>query len=159
MDFNLRVVGLRYARIFKPGKQIALKYTVDAVPMTIVSYPTFRAEPLPNGNFRIIEERKTRYSWGISPLGLQINFGRQKKVQLFVTASGGFLYFTEKVPNPFGARFNFTADAGGGVQFMMRGKKAVTLGYKYQHFSNGYRALDNPGFDSNVFYIGLSLFK
>lgn len=42
---------------------------------------------------------------------------------------------------------------------MLRDKKAVSFGYKYQHLSNGYRADDNPGFDSNIFYVGFSFFK
>jgi hypothetical protein len=157
-DARFGIVGLRYARIFKPSRQIALKYTVDAIPFAVLSYPTLEIVSFDN-TFRIEQVRKNRYGWGISPLGLQINFRRQKKIQPFIGSSGGFVYFSKRVPSEFGAKFNFTADLGGGVQFMLRDKKAITVGYKYHHLSNGYRADDNPGFDSNLFYVGFSFFK
>lgn len=157
-DARFGVVGVRYARVFKPSKDIALKYTVDAIPAAVLSYPTIRF--VQNGNvFTIERDRETAYGLGVAPLGLQVNFRRQKKVQPFVGSSGGFIYFTKRVPSEFGAKFNFTADVGGGVQFMLKDKKAVSVGYKYQHLSNGYRAGDNPGFDSNIFYVGFSVFK
>lgn len=158
-DARFGIIGLRYARIFKPSRQIALKYTVDVVPAAVLSYPTFRAVPLGNGAFRIERDRKSRFGWGIAPLGLQINFRRQKKVQPFISSSGGFIYFSKRVPSELGAKFNFTTDLGGGVQFMLRDKKAISVGYKYHHLSNGYRVEDNPGFDSNIFYVGFSFFK
>jgi hypothetical protein len=157
-DARFGIVGLRYARIFKPSRQVALKYTVDAIPFAVLSYPTLEIVSFDN-TFRIEQVRKNRYGWGISPLGLQINFRRQKNIQPFIGSSGGFVYFSKRVPSEFGAKFNFTADLGGGVQFMLQDKKAITVGYKYHHLSNGYRADDNPGFDSNLFYVGFSFFK
>ena len=38
-------------------------------------------------------------------------------------------------------------------------RRAWTAGYRYQHISNGYRAEVNPGFDSNLFYVGFSIFR
>lgn len=153
------IAGVRYARIFKPGKNIALKYTVDAVPVSVLSYPTFRFVPDGTGGFQFERRRESAFGAGVAPLGIQVNFRRQKKVQPFVNSSGGFIYFTKKIPSEFGSKFNFTAELGGGVQFMLRNKKAISVGYKYHHLSNGYRSDDNPGFDSNIFYVGFSLFK
>lgn len=156
---RLGIIGLRYARIFKPGKHISLKYTADAVPFTVLSHPSLRVVPIGNNNFRLEEFRRSDYAWGITPIGMQVNFRRQKKVQPFVGTSGGFLAFRKKIPNNLGAKFNFTADVSGGLQIMLKNKKAVTFGYKYHHLSNGYRADFNPGFDSNVFYVGFSIFR
>ena len=58
-----------------------------------------------------------------------------------------------------GKQFNFTFDFGGGIQLFTKNHNAVTLGYKYDHISNAYRGQINPGFDSNVFYVGFSFFK
>jgi hypothetical protein len=156
---RLGIIGLRYARIFKPGKNISLKYTVDVVPVTVLSHPDYRFIPLGNNNFRYEEFRRKDYALGITPIGMQINFRRRKKVQPFVGTSGGFLAFKKKIPNDFGAKFNFTADVSGGLQVMLKNKKAVTFGYKYHHLSNGNRANYNPGFDSNLFYVGFSIFR
>ncbi len=158
-DARFGTLGLRYARIFKPNRAIALKYTVDVTPVNILSYPFFRLENIGGNNFAVRRTRVSRYGFGVAPIGIQVNFRRKNKIQPFATSSGGFIYFKNRIPDETGARFNFTADVGGGVQFMLKNKKAVTLGYKYQHISNGYRAQSNPGFDSNIFYIGFSVFR
>ncbi len=54
---------------------------------------------------------------------------------------------------------NFTGDFGGGVQWKTGARRAWTIGYRYHHVSNGYRADTNPGFDSNLFYVGFSIFR
>ena len=80
-------------------------------------------------------------------------------MQPFAQASGGFLYFGERVPDERGAQFNLTGDFGGGVQWKTGARRAWTVGYRYHHVSNGYRADVNPGFDSNLFYVGFSIFR
>lgn len=96
---------------------------------------------------------------GLSPVGFQLNFRRRERIQPFAQASGGFLYFGERIPDARGAQFNFTADFGGGVQWKTGARRAWTIGYRYHHVSNGYRADVNPGFDSNLFYVGFSIFR
>jgi hypothetical protein len=152
---RLGVMALRYARLFRPGRHIHLKYTMDAIPVSYLSFPTTAGDD----TLGIEEKRKSVYGWGFSPVGLQINFGRQRKLQPFISTSGGFIYFSEPVPSALGKNFNFTADFGIGVQYFLRDNKAVTIGYKYHHLSNAYRGEENPGFDSNLFYVGFSFFK
>jgi hypothetical protein len=148
------LVGLRYARVLARGDHLALKYTLDAVPLASLSFPSF--EPEPGGARRV---RRTITGAGLSPVGFQINFRRRERVQPFAQGSGGFLYFGERVPDERGAQFNFTADFGGGVQWKTGARRAWTIGYRYHHVSNGYRAVFNPGFDSNIFYAGFSIFR
>jgi hypothetical protein len=106
-----------------------------------------------------LRERRKITGAGLSPVGFQLNFRRRERVQPFAQASGGFLYFGERVPDERGAQFNFTADFGGGVQWKTGARRAWTVGYRYHHVSNGYRADVNPGFDSNLFYAGFSIFR
>ncbi|HEX8559998.1 MAG TPA: acyloxyacyl hydrolase [Pyrinomonadaceae bacterium] len=148
------VVGLRYARVLARGDNLALKYTLDAVPLAAMSFPWF--DPSAAGPR---EARKTITGAGLSPVGFQLNFRRRERVQPFAQGSGGFLYFGESVPDARGAQLNFTADFGGGVQWKTGARRAWTLGYRYHHVSNGYRADVNPGFDSNLFYVGFSVFR
>lgn len=152
---RLGLVAFRYARVVARGENLALKYTLDAVPVASMSFPSF--EPAAGGGFR--EVRKTITGAGLSPVGFQLNFRRRERVQPFAQASGGFLYFGERVPTARGARFNFTGDFGGGVQWKTGARRAWTVGYRYHHVSNGYRADTNPGFDSNLFYVGFSIFR
>jgi Lipid A 3-O-deacylase (PagL) len=159
-ETRLAIFALRYARILARGDNLALKYTVDAVPYALLSYPvtTFVEAPPPAG-FGVVKERRKITGAGLSPVGFQLNFRRRERVQPFAQASGGFLYFAERVPDERGAQFNFTADFGGGVQWKTGARRAWTIGYRYHHVSNGYRADVNPGFDSNLFYAGFSIFR
>ena len=151
---RLGLVAFRYARVVARGDNLALKYTLDAVPVAAMSFPSFETAA---GVTR--EVRKTITGAGLSPVGFQVNFRRRERVQPFAQVSGGFLYFGERVPDVRGAQFNFTGDFGGGVQWKTGARRAWTAGYRYHHVSNGYRADANPGFDSNLFYVGFSIFR
>ncbi|MDT5261642.1 MAG: hypothetical protein QOC61_646 [Acidobacteriota bacterium] len=154
---RLGLLAFRYARVLARGDNLTLKYTVDAVPVAALSFPSFESFGTPPTGFRAV--RKTITGAGLSPVGFQLNFRRRERVQPFAQGSGGFIYFGERVPDERGAQFNFTADFGGGVQWKTGARRAWTLGYRYQHISNGYRADVNPGFDSNLFYVGFSIFR
>jgi hypothetical protein len=153
-DTRLAVFALRYARVLARGESLAFKYTLDAVPVARLSFPAF--EPAAVG---VVERRKTITAAGLSPVGFQLNFRRRERVQPFLQTSGGFLYFGERIPDERGARFNFTGDFGGGVEWKTAQRHAWTFGYRYHHVSNGFRAQVNPGFDSNLFYVGFSIFR
>ncbi|HEX8335090.1 MAG TPA: acyloxyacyl hydrolase [Pyrinomonadaceae bacterium] len=151
---RLGLVAFRYARVLARGENMALKYTLDAVPVAAMSFPSSETAA---GVTR--EVRRTITGAGLSPVGFQVNFRRRERVQPFAQVSGGFLYFGERVPDARGAQFNFTGDFGGGVQWKTGARRAWTAGYRYHHVSNGYRADANPGFDSNLFYVGFSIFR
>jgi hypothetical protein len=91
---RLGLVAFRYARVLAKGENLALKYTLDAVPVASMSFPSFEASA---GGVR--EVRKTITGAGLSPVGFQLNFRRRERVQPFVQASGGFLSFGERVPD------------------------------------------------------------
>jgi opacity protein-like surface antigen len=95
---------------------------------------------------------------GGSPIGAQVNFVHFRRVEPFLTSGGGFLYFNHRM---FGAtQFNFTAQLGGGVQLFTSSRRtAIDIGYKYHHISNANLGNQNPGLDSHMLFIGLSLFR
>ncbi len=167
-DARFAVAALRYARVLVAGRGLVFKYTVDAIPVATLFYDSYIA--IPTGiasDYRIERRRKSIYAAGLAPIGLQLNFARRRRVQPFASGSVGFLYFKEVIPDnrsivfpdERGAQFNYTADFGGGIQVFTRPRRALTFGYKYHHISNGFRAPVNPGFDSNLFYAGYSIFK
>ncbi len=160
-DARFGIVAFRYSRRFNNNDKVNLKYTVDAVPLAVLNYPDVRIPSLVIGGspIQVQRVRETRRAFGIAPLGLQVNFRPRKKIQPFIGASGGLLYFNKTTPNFVGTRFNFTADVGGGLEIKLKQKRAVTIGYKYYHVSNGDRGIENPGFDHNIFYIGYTFFS
>jgi len=161
-DARFGIVAVRYSRRFNNSDTVNLKYTADAVPFAALNYPDISIPTLVTGTGLPVQPqtvRETRTGFGAAPLGLQINFRPRKKIQPFVGASGGFLVFNERTPNFTGTRFAFTADVGGGIEYRLSKKRAVTFGYKYYHISNGNRGIENPGFDNNLFYIGYTFFS
>ncbi|HEY0428675.1 MAG TPA: acyloxyacyl hydrolase [Pyrinomonadaceae bacterium] len=158
-DARFGLVAFRYARRFNTGDTVNLKYTADVIPAAFLNYPDFQiTQPTPS-TFQINDVRPTRYAFGVSPLGIQANFRPRKKVQPFIEATGGLLYFNKRTPNYVGTRFAFTADVGGGIEFKLKEKRAFTVGYKYFHISNGNRGIENPGFDNNLIYVGYTFFS
>jgi hypothetical protein len=149
-DTRFGLVALRYVRRFNNGSAVNLKYTADLIPVAVMNFPDLAT---------LAVTRKTAYAIGVTPFGIQANFRPAKKYQPFVDLSGGFMYFNKQVPNALGTKFHFTAALGGGVEIRTKKNRAVTLGYKYYHVSNGQRGEINPGFDNNLFYIGYTFFS
>ena len=157
-DARFGNIGLRYGRVLAASKTFAFEWTIDAIPLSILSNK--RPTVVPAGlGFAIVLTRKSVYAWGAAPIGLKFNFRRNRRVQPFAQTTGGFLYFNEQVPIAGAARFNFTFDFSGGVQIVNTNRHAFTIGYKYQHISNGYRANFNPGVDVQMIFAGFSVFK
>ena len=163
-DARFGIVAFRYSRRFNNSDSFNLKYTADVVPAAFLNYPDSDGlatliTPTGPAAPSVVLVRETRYAFGAAPLGLQMNFRPRKHVQPFIAASGGMLFFNKRTPNLIGTRFAFTADVGAGIEFRLKNKRAVTLGYKYYHISNGNRGLENPGFDNNLFYVGYTFFN
>jgi Lipid A 3-O-deacylase (PagL) len=158
-DARFGNIGLRYGRVLAASKTVAFEWTIDAIPLSILSNNRSTFVPNGTGGFTVTQTRKSVYGWGLAPIGLKFNFRRNRRVQPFGQATGGFLYFNEQVPIAGAARFNFTFDFSGGVQIVNHNRRAITIGYKYQHISNGYRATFNPGVDVQMIFAGFSIFK
>jgi hypothetical protein len=152
-------IGLRYGRVLKTSKTVAFEWTIDAVPLSIIS--NSRLIPVFSGNgFTVYSPRRRSVpGWGAAPIGLKFNFRRNRRVQPFGQATGGFLYFSAQVPDANTSQFNFTFDFSGGVQVVNDNRRSVTIGYKYQHISNGYTGIYNPGVDVQMIFVGFSVFR
>lgn len=137
----------RYERLIYWSRPLAVRWIFEVIPVALVGDPH-------NSTGRRV------YSYGIggSPAGAQVNFVHYRHVEPFLTSGGGFLYFNHRM---FGAtQLNFTAQLGIGVQlFTSSHRTAVDLGYKYHHISNANLGNQNPGMDSHMFFIGVSLFR
>jgi hypothetical protein len=158
-DARFGNIGLRYGRVLAANQSLAFSWTIDVVPVAVLSVNRFTIVPTGSGSFAVQRRRERTYGAGLSPIGLKLNFRRAQMLQPFASGSGGFLFFSNDVPVPGAARFNFTYDFGGGVQIVRNAGRAITVGYKYQHISNGYHSPINPGVDVQMIYGGFSIFK
>ena len=156
-DARFGNIGFRYGRVLAANDDLAFSWTIDAVPMAVLSVNRLSIVPTSSGSFAVQRTRVRTYGAGLSPIGLKLNFRRSKMLRPFVSGTGGFIYFSEDVPLPGAARFNFTYDFGGGIDIVRESGRGITGGYKYQHISNGYRSPINPGVDVQMIYVGYSI--
>jgi opacity protein-like surface antigen len=148
--FNFGLAALRYGRTLWKNGALAFDWTVDAIPVAILS--------LDRAPDSADKQRATVYGAGLAPIGFRIAYDALGWCRPYFAASGGFLAFTERVPAT-GSKFNFTYTFGVGAQVPVTADAAVTIGYTYYHISNGGIGESNPGFDSNILYAGFSIFR
>ena len=149
-DFDFGLAALRYGRRLWENEALSFDWTVDVVPLAILSLDR---SPSSAGT-----EHDAVYGAGLAPIGFRISYDALDWCRPYFAASGGFLAFAERVPAA-GAKFNFTYDFGVGAQIPLTARTAATIGYSYYHISNGDIADSNPGFDANLLYVGFSLFR
>jgi len=160
---QIGVIALRYSRTIFDRRNVALLYTLDIVPLTLVRQPSYVAcgGGGPYAGY-CASGRESVYGGGINPIGLKLNFRRTHALQPFLASTAGFVASVRPVPVdiPGGTQFNFTFDFQTGVQlFNSNRTRAWTFGFKYAHISNAYRHSFNPGVDANELFIGYSFFR
>jgi len=152
------LIGFRYGRVLVAVRRLALEYTVDVVPVALVSGPKGGFSnpgglPSPGGG------RDYVYGAGVIPLGFKLFAAPEHRIKPYLTISSGPFFFTKDVPVPDSARFNFISTAGGGVQIFLSSRRAVSIEYRVGHLSNAGVGHLNPGFNSSTVHVGFSFFK
>ncbi|HEV2835438.1 MAG TPA: acyloxyacyl hydrolase [Pyrinomonadaceae bacterium] len=155
-DRKFVIAAFRYGRTLAANDSLALQYTLDAVPLalatgTIVSRATV-------GGVTTFQ-RETAYGGGVTPLGLQLDFANGSKVHPFAHVNGGLLWFNKSVPIEDAGKLALVGEAGGGVRIFTSERRAVSIGVRFHHISNGDRAGSNRGLNQFVIYAGFSIFR
>ncbi len=160
---DLHLVTVRFGRIIGTKKNVSYEYLFGVTPLAVftkneVSNPQYvSATATPTVPKTI---RKTTYAVAFQPVNFKFMFFAKNRLKPYAQVGAGLLYAGKPVPVPYSKRFNFTGDFGGGLMYMLNEKRAVSLGYKYFHISNGNIGgkINNPGFNANVFYLNYSFF-
>ncbi len=161
---NFQMFGFRYSHRILNGKSVKPRYILDLIPVAVLNYPRERPFLTAANTTEIRRDRKTVYGLGFAPGGLQVNFRNRKKYQPFVGGGLGFMYFTQVTPDfrtplqprATGAKINYTADVGGGLEIGLKNNRNFFVGYKYHHLSNLYTGNLNIGYNSNFVYTGMN---
>ncbi len=156
-DRKFFVAALRYGRTLAANNTAALQYTLDVVPLAVATGTIVSRTTSPAGVTTF--QRETAYGAGFTPLGLQLDLANGSKVHPFVHVNGGFLYFNKSVPIEDAGRFAWVGEAGGGVRIFTSERRAVNIGVRFHHISNGDRQGSNRGLNQFVIYAGFSIFK
>ena len=150
------LAAFRYGRTLAANDTLALQWTIDAVPVAVAT-GTIVSRSFVGGIQTF--ERETAYGAGITPIGLQLDFANGSKVHPFAHVNGGFLYFNKSMPIEDSGQFQFVGEAGGGVRIFTSDKRAVSVGVRFHHISNGDRHGANRGLNNFVIYAGFSVFN
>ncbi|HEU4766988.1 MAG TPA: acyloxyacyl hydrolase [Pyrinomonadaceae bacterium] len=155
-DRKFFLAAFRYGRTLAANDTLAFQWTIDAVPVALAT-GTIVSRSFVGGTQTF--QRETAYGAGITPIGLQLDFANGSKVHPFAHVNGGFLYFNKSMPIEDSGQFQFVGEAGGGVRIFTSDKRAVNIGVRFHHISNGDRAGSNRGLNQFVIYAGFSIFK
>jgi hypothetical protein len=155
-DRKLFLAAFRYGRTLVANDSGAMEYTLDVIPVALATGNIVSVITVgPVTTF----QRETTYGAGLTPLGLQLDFANRSRVHPFVHVNGGGLIFSKSVPLPDAGRFAFVGEAGTGVRIFTSERRAVSLGLRFHHISNGDRTGSNRGLNQFVSYAGFSVFK
>jgi hypothetical protein len=155
-DRKFFIGAFRYGRTLVANDSLALQYTLDAIPVAVAT-GTIVARSIVGGVTTFT--RETAYGGGVTPLGLQLDFTNSSKIHPFVHVNGGFLVFNKSVPIEDAGKFAFVGEAGGGVRIFTSERRAINLGVRFHHISNGDTSGSNRGLNQFVIYGGFSIFK
>ncbi len=114
------------------------EYAVDAIPLYLIHI------------------RDTRYGAALNPVILKWNFSA-RHVAPYVEFGGGVLLSDGDIP-PGTSSVNFTPQAGAGLQFLTRRKRAVVATVRYVHISNAGLSNPNPGINTLQVALGYHWF-
>ena len=143
-------VNVRYSYRFVNQSRWTLRYSPEATALAWMNEPSW--DPT------VSTERRSSWGVGLSPVGLQLGFMPRGRVQPFFSENSGMLYFNQRVLSSQASQLLFSTDLGLGLNIFVKQRRALTLGYRYQHLSNANISEKNPGTDADTFYAGFSFF-
>lgn len=155
--------NLRFGRVIGTKGAVTYQYFFSLTPLAVftkneVKNPAFISEKATPHTPKT--KRETTYGVGVQPLNFRFFFLPEKRWKPYVQVGAGILLTNKAVPVPRSQPFNLTGDFGGGLFYFTSRKRAVSVGYRYFHISNGNVGgkINNPGYNANIFSISYSLF-
>jgi opacity protein-like surface antigen len=153
------LASVRYGRILGTRGIVTFSYAIEFIPISLaIGNQTENKEFRTNPNVAPTK-RTTNYGFAINPTSFRFIFFPKLRLRPFIFAGLGASYHIKPVPIESGTKWNMQFDFGVGGQYMLSKTKAVQFGYRYYHLSNVYLSNYNPGYNTNVFFVGYSVFK
>ncbi|MGA7525256.1 MAG: acyloxyacyl hydrolase [Acidobacteriaceae bacterium] len=153
-DVKYMPIDVRYTYLFTQHQYWTMRYAPEMTALAMLDEPNPNAAPTD-----VFNQRERAYGSGVSPVGFESDFIPRSRVQPFFSTNGGFIYFDQRVLSPEGSQWMYTIDFGTGIHIFRKARQDVTIGYRYQHLSNGNISMHNPGTDANTFYVAISRFR
>lgn len=134
-----------------------LEWPIAILPATIVMRTV--SGPIFNGDGSWItwsEERVTSHGIGVKPVALRL-VRRSSRVETYVGIAGGASWFDRPTPAENAHRRNYMGELDLGVRVVIPGGRRVAVGYRFNHLSNANTGEINPGIDSHMISLGVTL--
>lgn len=108
------------------------------------------------GTLSFADARNDGWEIGFAPL-VKFTYPLMEKILVYLEGGAGIIL--ENIDSPaFAHTFNFSPQAGVGVDFHLTGGYALTLAYRFRHSSNASLYSENPSFDCNFVHVGLAYY-
>ena len=156
---QLSTIAWRWERVIVGGGDLALSVGAELIPLVLA-----RADKLvlpararcALGPCPVIDSYATpAIGAGFAPLTLRFHGSVAERVQLWGDASAGGVAFDREYPVRDSNRLNFLLGAGAGVSITLSKSRALAVGYRLQHLSNGFTADRNPGVNYHALVLAL----
>jgi len=151
---NIWTAGVEYDRhVWGRHLKAQVDYVVEVLPFVLLSEPA-SADKWGNPTSPY---QQLVHGLGVSPFGFRFLWRSDTRVKPFLIGKLGVLAFPQKVLSQSASYANFNIQGEGGVQIKMTDRMDLRLvPLEYFHFSNGYLAASNPGFDELGVNFGIS---
>jgi Lipid A 3-O-deacylase (PagL) len=151
---NLWTAGVEYDRhIWGYHLKARMDYVVEVLPFVLLSEPTvadFWGNPKS-------PYQQLVHGVGLSPFGFRMLWRSNKAIKPYLIGKAGGIAFPKKVLSTDATYVNFAFQGDFGVQIRLTQRVELRLDpLEYFHFSNGYLAASNPGFDELGAKFGIS---
>lgn len=153
-DRHFFLFGFSYSYRLVHRRVCDVRWVSEIMPVELLAEPFIKGTDFQTQrSVPPFTETRVTYGLGTSPVGAEVIFLPQRRWQPFTGVHGGISYFTRNVLSFQAAQFNFMLDGRAGVRFPLHGGKSLSVAYMFQHMSNAYTALENPGMDSHMVHV------
>jgi len=136
-----------YSGVVSFSSPVPVDTPVTATPLNVI---LITQNQVYAGTATYIGGTRSTYVTAFSPLGYKLSAFPSRRIQPFVTGLGGFAVATRDIPVFNSSAFNYTFEAGAGVEWFQTHTRSCRFEYRYHHLANTGNAAENPGIDSGV---------
>jgi hypothetical protein len=135
---------------------IRLRYAAELLPfVTISGVERYTALSTDGGPLYVVAGTRTARGIGVTPLGLDVDVAVSRRVRIEGSVAGGILRFSQNVPTAAARQRNFSMEWDGALLIDAGRGRWIRTGIRWKHISNGFTAIENPGFDSRMLFAGM----
>jgi opacity protein-like surface antigen len=136
--------GLGFSDWFERGMRLFHKDFRPAGLTTFIMEPFLSTVTSPDSNIEAGMNLFLRYAWPIT-----------EKIRPYCFGGGGVMFITQHLREQ-STQYNFTPQVGAGISYLFTEKTALSVEYRYRHFSNADLKEPNEGVNLDMVFVGVT---